>query len=60
MISRSVWICFGLETGAPEGIFRNERDATWYHMTFSQHVSEPSPYQIIYEINQIIKEEENE
>jgi hypothetical protein len=58
MIARDVWVCFNLETGAPDAMFRNERDATWYYMAFSQSVSIPTPYQITYTIDAILKPKE--
>lgn len=64
MITRTFWVCFNLETGDVEGIFRNERDATWYCMAFYQHLSVPRPYEITYDMTPILqpinKENEDE
>lgn len=54
MISAMFYVCFSLETGRVEAIFKNDGDALDFKSQYPQAVSDPMPFEIVYDMVPVI------
>ena len=54
MITANFFICFSLETGRVEAIFKNDGDALDFKAQYPQAVSDPQPFKLTYDMKPII------
>lgn len=54
MITNPFFICFSLETGKVEAMFKHDGDALDFKAQYPQAVSDPQPFKLTYDMEPII------